>query len=170
MLGHWWPRLYLLGYRIHHSICYTCLFPTLLVVITVFPYNESRTSDVFCLGVGLWCLLSWMLAADRLTVINWLFVTESESESESYVTTDGLGVKHPSEAYDQIFFFAVGQLRVCWYGALSLTRGRVCRLQMLLVLAILGSESPWDSRPYFTVSDLRLLSSVIVGSIVHCHL
>jgi hypothetical protein len=54
-----------------------------------------------------------------------------------------LGVKHPSGAYDQIFI-TVRQLRVCWYGALSLTRERVCRLQLLLVLAsavILGSES-----------------------------
>jgi hypothetical protein len=54
-----------------------------------------------------------------------------------------LGVKHSSGAYDQIFI-AVRQLRVCWCGALSLTRERVCRLQLLLVLAsavILGSES-----------------------------
>jgi hypothetical protein len=53
-----------------------------------------------------------------------------------------LGIKHPSVAYDQIFI-TVGQLRVCWYRALSLTRGRVCRLQLLLGLAsavILGSE------------------------------
>jgi hypothetical protein len=89
-----------------------------------------------------------------------------------------LGIKHPSGAYDQIFISVrnteyVGQLRVCWYGALSLTRGRVCCLQLLLVISsavILGSESLWDPRPYFTVSDLRLLLSVIVGSIVHCHL
>jgi hypothetical protein len=77
-----------------------------------------------------------------------------ESESESYVTTDSQSVslswyKAPIWAYDQIFIAIrnteyVGQLRVCWYGALSLTRGRVCRLQLLLVLAsavILGSES-----------------------------
>jgi hypothetical protein len=54
-----------------------------------------------------------------------------------------LGTKRPSGAYDQIFITA-RQLRVCWRGALSLTRGRVCRLQWLLVLAskvILGSES-----------------------------
>jgi hypothetical protein len=53
-----------------------------------------------------------------------------------------LGIKHPSEAYDQIFI-TVGQLRVCWFGALSLTRGRVCRLQFPLALAsavILGPE------------------------------
>jgi hypothetical protein len=54
-----------------------------------------------------------------------------------------LGIKHPSVAYDPIFI-TVGQLRVCWCGALSLTRGRVWRLQLLLALAsavILGSES-----------------------------
>jgi hypothetical protein len=52
------------------------------------------------------------------------------------------GVKHPSGAYDQIFI-TVRQLRVCWCGALSQTRERVCRLQLLLVLAspvILGTE------------------------------
>jgi hypothetical protein len=41
----------------------------------------------------------------------------TQSESESYVTTTvsppvRLGIKHPSEAYDQIFI-TVGQLRVC---------------------------------------------------------
>jgi hypothetical protein len=36
-----------------------------------------------------------------------------------------LGVKHPSGAYHQIFI-TVRQLQVCWCGALSLTRGRVC--------------------------------------------
>jgi hypothetical protein len=42
-----------------------------------------------------------------------------------------LGIKPPSGAYDQIFI-TVRHLRVCWYGAPSLTRGRVCRLQLLL--------------------------------------
>jgi hypothetical protein len=54
-----------------------------------------------------------------------------------------LGIKHPSGAYDQIFI-TVRQLRVCWCGALCLTRGRVCCLQLLMALAravILGSES-----------------------------
>jgi hypothetical protein len=54
-----------------------------------------------------------------------------------------LGIKHPSGANDQIFII-VRPLRVCWCGALSLTRGQVCHLQLLLVLAcavIFGSES-----------------------------
>jgi hypothetical protein len=45
-----------------------------------------------------------------------------------------LGIKHQSRAYDHIFI-TVRQLRVCWCGALSLARGLVCRLQLLLVLA-----------------------------------
>jgi hypothetical protein len=54
-----------------------------------------------------------------------------------------LGVKHPSRAYDHIFIY-IRHLRVCWSRALSLTRGQVYRLQLLLALAsavILGSES-----------------------------
>jgi hypothetical protein len=53
------------------------------------------------------------------------------------------GIKHPSGAYDKIFI-TVRQLRVCWCGTLSLTRGQVRRLQLLLALAsavIFGSES-----------------------------
>jgi hypothetical protein len=42
-----------------------------------------------------------------------------------------LGIKPPSEAYDQIFN-TVRHLRVWWYGAPSLTRGQVCLLQLLL--------------------------------------
>jgi hypothetical protein len=54
-----------------------------------------------------------------------------------------LGAKHPSGAYEQIFV-TVRQLWICWRRALSLTRERVSRLQLLPVLAsavILGSES-----------------------------
>jgi hypothetical protein len=50
-----------------------------------------------------------------------------------------LGVKHPSVAFDKVFI-SVRYLRVCS----SLTRKRVCRLQLLLVLTsavMLGSES-----------------------------
>jgi hypothetical protein len=54
-----------------------------------------------------------------------------------------LETKHPFGASDQIFI-SVRQLWACWCGALSLTRGRICRLQWLLALAsgaILRSES-----------------------------
>jgi hypothetical protein len=66
-----------------------------------------------------------------------------------------LGIQHPFAAYDQIFI-TVRQLRVCWRGALSLTRRRVYRLQLLLALAsavIVGSESR-------ATSDHILLSQI----------
>jgi hypothetical protein len=72
-------------------------------------------------------------------------------QSQSYV-----GIKHTSGAYDQIFI-TVRQLQFCWYGTLSLTRGRVCRLQLLLGLAsavILGSESR-ETRDHILLSQIR---------------
>jgi hypothetical protein len=67
-----------------------------------------------------------------------------------------LGTKHRSGAYDQIFI-TVRHLRVCWYEALSLTGGRVCRLQLLLVVAslvIFGSESR-GTRDHILLSQIR---------------
>jgi hypothetical protein len=67
-----------------------------------------------------------------------------------------LGIKHPSGAYDQIFII-VWQLRVCWFGAPSLTRGWVCRLQLVLALAstvILGFESR-GTRDHILLSLIR---------------
>jgi hypothetical protein len=67
-----------------------------------------------------------------------------------------LGIKHPSGAYDHIFI-TVRQLRVCWCGAVSLTRGRICRLQLLLALAsaaILESESR-GTRDIILLSQIR---------------
>jgi hypothetical protein len=99
-----------------------------------------------------------------LTSASILFSMLIWSESQSYVTTDGqsvsrsvyLGVKHPSGTYDQ-FFITVWQLPVCSCGALSLTRGRVCRLQLLLAFAsavVHGSESP-GSRDHILLSQIR---------------
>jgi hypothetical protein len=67
-----------------------------------------------------------------------------------------LGIKHPSGAYDQIFI-TLRLLRVCWYRELSLTRGRVCRVQLPLALAsafILGSESR-GTRGHILLSEIR---------------
>jgi hypothetical protein len=56
------------------------------------------------------------------------------------------------------FFF---QLSTCGhnpYIIFSMTRGYVCRLQLILASAVIPrSESPWDSWPHFTVSDSRFL-------------
>jgi hypothetical protein len=70
-----------------------------------------------------------------------------------------LGIKHPSGAYDQIFII-VWQLRVCWFGEPLLTRGRICRLQLLLALAsavIFGSESRRTRGHNFIVCNFILI-------------
>jgi hypothetical protein len=73
---------------------------------------------------------------------------ESESESESYIATDGQSAslswnKAPIWGLRPDLYYCL-TVAVCWCGALSLTRGRVCRLQLLLALAsavIFWSES-----------------------------
>jgi hypothetical protein len=67
-----------------------------------------------------------------------------------------LGTEHPVGAYDQILII-VWHLRVSWFGAPSLTRGRVCRLQLQLALAsavIFGSESR-RTRGHILLSQIR---------------
>jgi hypothetical protein len=70
-----------------------------------------------------------------------------------------LGAKHPFGASDQILII-VWQLRVCWFWAPSLTRGRVCHLQLLLVPAsavIFGSKSR-KTRGHILLSGLKFES------------
>jgi hypothetical protein len=67
-----------------------------------------------------------------------------------------LRIERPSGDYNQIFI-TVRQLQVCWCGALSLTRGRVCRLQLLLAFAsafIIGFES-LGARDCILLSQIR---------------
>jgi hypothetical protein len=74
-----------------------------------------------------------------------------------------LGLKHPSGAYDQIFFpfgipntsdsyvlYSVG--RPLWREDGSV----FCMCRWLLPAQSFSVVVPWDLRPYFTVSDLRL--------------
>jgi hypothetical protein len=73
-----------------------------------------------------------------------------------------LGIKRPSGAYGQIFI-TVRQLRVCWFGVLCLTRGRVCCLRFLLVLAsavILGSQS-FGTREHILTNSVTAFTSLI---------
>jgi hypothetical protein len=105
----------------------------------VWEGHPSRCS----LGSSLWLPF---LQGVRVRVILWPTVSQQVC----------LGIKHPSGAYDHIFI-TVRQLRVCWCGALCLTRGRVCRLQLLLALAstiIFGSESH-GTRDHILLSQIR---------------
>jgi hypothetical protein len=92
---------------------------------SLLPWSPRTRSILFVL---------WLTALS-LSLILWPMVSQPVC----------LAIKHPSGAYNQIFI-TVRHLRVCWCGALPLTRGWVCHLQLLLALAstvILGSEFWW---------------------------
>jgi hypothetical protein len=73
-----------------------------------------------------------------------------------------LGVRHQSGTRDQFLFLleiSFRQLRVCFFVTPSLTRGRVCNLLLLLVLASavpLGSESRGTEDHILLFQFLRL--------------
>jgi hypothetical protein len=81
-------------------------------------------------------------------------------KSQSYIETDGQSIskswcRAPSGANDQIFI-TLWQLWSVFLVALSLTRGRVCLLYMLLALAsvvFLGSES-FQNRDHILLSQI----------------
>jgi hypothetical protein len=62
---------------------------------------------------------------------------------------DGRSFGHTSRAYDQIFI-TIRKFRVCWFGALSLTRG----LLALASAVILGSQS-LGTRDHILLSQIR---------------
>jgi hypothetical protein len=84
-------------------------------------------------------------------------IDPSKSWIQSYVRLY-LRVKHLSGAYGQIFISA-RQVRVCWCEAPSLTRRRVDTISAEPRQRSSTGSSPWNSRPYFTVSDTRLSQS-----------
>jgi hypothetical protein len=104
-------------------------------LLTLHTWTHSAIFSAFQLSTN--C----SLGTPELNWLFWMSLMLRPTVSRSVC----LGIKHPSGAYDQIFI-TVRQLQVCWLGTLSLTRGRVYRLQLLLVLAsavILGSEYRW---------------------------
>jgi hypothetical protein len=110
----------------------------------------SSGSLLSCIGAGLGSLLSWMLAANELTV----------RKSESYVTTDGQSAslsryKAPIWGLRPDFYYRRTVAGLLMWGALSdertgLIAAGPCQRSHSLVRA------PLDSRPYITPSDLRL--------------
>jgi hypothetical protein len=96
------------------------------------------------------CFMVWMASIWEV------FLVEQQSSRVLCYDRRIVGIKHPSGDYDHIFV-TVRQLRVGWCGALSLTGGRVCRLQLLLALSsavILGSESR-GTRDHILLSQIE---------------
>jgi hypothetical protein len=83
------------------------------------------------------------------------------SESVSYITTDAQSVSlswNKSPVWGlRPDLFTIRQLRVCRCGVLSLTRGRVCRLQLLLALAraVIFESVFHGTRDHILFSEIR---------------
>jgi hypothetical protein len=128
-----------------------CTYRTYSMLLKILPFTLYTTCKSF-LSTG---FAKHIMAILRIlhyngSLVTWTVVslTTAKFNPQSYVTPTAslpvcLKIKHPSGAYDRIFI-TIRQLRICWCGTLSLTRGRVCRLLVLLALAsagIFGFES-----------------------------
>jgi hypothetical protein len=116
-----------------------------------------------CLGLApFWLAPFWSLYSDLN--YDWLHSeSESESESEFYVTTDGQSAsvswnKAPIWCLRPDFYYCQTVAGLLMWGAfsgegtgLSFTTAAGTRQRSHSWVRV-----PWDSRPYFTVSDLRL--------------
>jgi hypothetical protein len=115
------------------------------LIITVHTLNSFWITN---LSLYFFWISDWSLASSLLLLNT--TACQCQSQSHSHIATDGRSVskswcRAPFGAHDQIFI-TVWQLRFC--GAPSLTRGRVCRLQLLLVLAFY-----WQPMNYMSFCD-----------------
>jgi hypothetical protein len=101
----------------------------------------------------------WQLNS-RLRILNSLSIIISSSPKSSHIATDGQSVSQSGSLgiEPQLWLMTRYLLLFDSYGLVFVGRGRVCLLYMLL-LVFFWVRVPWYSRPYFTVSDLRLLFS-----------
>jgi hypothetical protein len=92
------------------------LYPQALGSFFVASYNCRAMVEVFVPA-----------STREIWTLKWTVVSEWVTLRPTVSRPVYLGAKHPSGAYDQIFI-TVRQLRACWNGSPSLTRGRVCLL------------------------------------------
>jgi hypothetical protein len=134
-----------------------CLFTTLLVVIRIFPVTMSSDPLMSCLGAILGSLLSSVLHADSW-LTDWLLVKVKVSQSQSHIATDGHSVSKSWRRAPSDIYYCLAVTVLFLWGSLSDERTGLsfvyaagpCQRSHSRV------QVPWDSRPYFTLSDFGL--------------
>jgi hypothetical protein len=140
---------------LHSLLDYQCLLFCVTDLVLIYESVTSSASVVRWLTFHSWTLNFCILlrlndSIHEWTVMNWTVA----SEPKPYDTTDGQSVslswnKAPIWGLRQDFYYCQTFAGLVMWGA-HLTRGRVCRLQLLLVFAsavIFGSESHGTSLP-----------------------
>jgi hypothetical protein len=115
-------------------------------------------SDNFTFLLFTFYCLSSVLYSSQIVVLRIAWVELSFMLRPTVSRPVSLGIKYPFGAYDQIFITCVTFTVLFLWGALSDQRTGLsfihaagpCQRNLSLV------RVPWDLRPYFTVSDLRL--------------
>jgi hypothetical protein len=94
----------------------------------------------------------WHLLTTIVLQLNWLHCTAFlwVSEWVSYITTNCLGVKHPSGAYDQIFYYSQTIAGLLMWGALS--EERTLPSSELLWLSLVVSGRTQKKTPSLTIT------------------
>jgi hypothetical protein len=138
-------------------LIFTETFLGLLDVLTllsiVWYSKEHNVSKTWSVSVLRWGggrqLLCWFRYKDLTSF--------TRSQSQSYVTTDGLSWNKATAWGLRPDFYYCETVGVSWCGRISLTRGQVCRLQLLLALAnavIFGSDYR-RTRDHILLSQIR---------------
>jgi hypothetical protein len=145
---------------------------TVTDLVLIYESITSSASVVRLLALHSWTLKFWiLLRLNHWTLLNGTelsydgsLANESESESESYVTTDGQSAslswnKAPIWGLRPDFYYCQTVAGLLMWGALSDERAGLS----FTIAAGPRQRShsrirfPWDSQTYFTVSNSRLL-------------
>jgi hypothetical protein len=136
-------------------LCMTCSIPYWTTSVFSSVTNDEQRIPSSA-SVGSWLTLNfWIILQLNY---DWINLSLSLMLQPTVSRPVYLGAKHPSGAYDQIFITCVTVTVLFLWGALSDKRSGLsfvyaagpCQRSLSRV------RVPWDSRPYFTVSHLRL--------------
>jgi hypothetical protein len=94
------------------------------------PWQQLLTVEIFQLHAFRFCLHSFLCRTAYKLSNDWVWTELLYYDRRS--VGQSVLISSPHLGLMTRFFYTVRHLRVCWYGVSSLTRGRICLLQLLL--------------------------------------